>query len=228
MLNQLLISSVFLTAILSFLLGGFSFIRNPKSLVIKLWTLFAFVVGMTNLSFWFLLISKTSGEALFYSKFLHFWLPLISIFFLHFVLSFTYPIIKPKKVLVDLGYILAILFSIIALSTNLLVKGISSKAGFTLLPDTGTLYPLLLIYYIIAAVFAFTYLTKAFLNSDGVLKKKFFWVLVGILVLFITSSSGHVAEALGVFPYGYLLAWIYPIFITYGVFMDDFKFRFKS
>ena len=226
MLNQFLISSVFLTSFLSFLLGIYSFFRNPKSLTVKLLLLFTFTLGLVNLSFWFFLISNSSNAVTFYARLVYFFLSFVPVTFLHFLFSFTIQLNRSKKILILLMYFFTVIFSYLSL-TNSVVKGASPKAGIPLYPDNGTYYYLFIGWFILFTAMVFYFLFKEYFRSSGIMRQKLFWILIGVLFVCLTSLTGNLPQTFGVFPYGYLFAWMYPIFIMYGVFVDEIKIKIK-
>ena len=226
MLNQLLISSVFLRAILSFLLGIFSLAKNPRSFTVKLWFLVTIIITLTDLFFWTSLIVDSVSGVVFYSKLIHFVLAFLPAFFLHFVLEFTHQRVPNKRIILAVGYILASIIAAASL-TEQFILGASPKAGIPLVLDPGLLYPLFMAYLVSYSLIGMIFLFRGYVRSDGILRKKFFWVLVGNLVAFLTGTTGYLPQISNIFPFGYLIGWTYPILITYGIFIDEIKIKIK-
>jgi hypothetical protein len=226
-LNQLLLISILLITIFSFLLGFFSIFKNPKSFVVQLWFYTTMIIGLVDLSYYLSLVSETLNNAVFYSKSIYFFLSFLPPTFTYFVLSFTYQITTKKKLFIKCGYILGALFSFFILTSSEIVSGASPKLGFPFILETGRLHSLFLVYFLGGISIGMQYLIKGYRKSGGVMRRKIFWVLIANLTAFLGSITGYFPQTLGIFPYGYFIAWIYPILVTYGVFMDEFKIKIK-
>ena len=225
MLNQLLIISVFLFAVLSFALGIFSISRNPKSFTVQLWFLMSVAVGLWSFSLLLLLLNQTEQQGILYSKLLHVGASFTPILFCHFVLSFLYQLQK-KKFFLLVGYILATGFALLSL-TKAIILGVEPNAGFPFWVKVGSLYPLLLIYFWFYALAAIYFLYRGYRKSDGIIRRKTFYILIAAIIGFGGGGTSFLPQTLGVYPYGDLIAWLYPILITYGIFVDEFKIKIK-
>lgn len=226
-LNQLLIISVFPFVISSFGLGIFSIFKNPKSFTVQMWFIMSMFIGFWSFTFLLMLLSKTESEGVLYSKLLHVGAAFIPIFFCHFVLSFLYQLgNKNKRIFLVAGYILAVVFAGLSL-TKEIVAGFVPNAGFPFWLLPGQLYPLLLLYfwfYVLAGIY---FLWQGYKRSDGVMKIKIGWVLVASPLGFGGGGTNFLPQTLGIYPFGNFFAWLYPLLITYGIFVDEFKIRIR-
>lgn len=209
MLNQLLIASIFLLAVFSFLLGIFSLLKNPKSFTVRLWFLMSMAVGVWSGSFLLMLLSQTEQEGIFYSKLLYVGTSFIPIFFYHFVLSFLRKVDNKNKIFLIVGYILAIIFAILSLNKEIII-GASPKMGFLFWLDPGRLHPLLLVYFWIYASVTFYFLYQGYRQSDGVIKRKIFYMLIATIVGFGGGGTSFLPHTLGIYSFGDFVAWLYP------------------
>ncbi|MDD2807602.1 MAG: histidine kinase N-terminal 7TM domain-containing protein [Patescibacteria group bacterium] len=227
MSNQILEFSIGLLAVLSFLLGLFSILKNPKSLTVKFWFLLCLAIGLWATGLFFLIGSDTSSEGVYFSKILHAAAAFIPIFFLHFIWSFTHQARSKKNiVLISLGYFLALFF--LALSfTDKIVAGSSPKLGFSSWVDAGSWYPLFIVYFWAYVLLAIYWIYVAYSSNDGIIKQKTFYLLLGSLVLSLGGGSNFLPQTLGIYPYGDFIVWLYPIIVTYGIFVDEIKFKIK-
>ncbi|MFA6215591.1 MAG: histidine kinase N-terminal 7TM domain-containing protein [Patescibacteria group bacterium] len=225
--NQLLAASVLVFTVLSFSLGIFSLYRNPKALTVRLWFLMSMAVGFWSLGLLALLWAQTEETGVLYSKLLHVGASFIPIFFLHFVLSFLYKLNdKNKKKLLIVGYVLAVVFAILSL-TKEIIAGAPPIAGLPVWVSAGRLYPFLLLYfwfYVMAGVY---FLCQGYRQTDGVMRRKIFFILLASAFGFGGGGTNFLPQTLGIYPFGNFFAWLYPILITYGIFVDEFKIRIK-
>lgn len=227
MVNQLLIASVFLFTVSSIVLGIFSILKNPKAFTVRLWFLMSVVIGIWSLGLLALLLAQTEETGIFYAKFLHAGASFIPIFFLHFVLSFLNKLNnKNQKWLLIAGYLLAVIFAVLSL-TKEIIAGAPPKVGFPVWVEAGRLYPLLLLYfwfYVLAGIY---FLYQGYRRSDGVMKRKTFFILIATIIGFGGGGTNFLPQTLGIYPFGNFFAWLYPILITYGIFVDEFKIKIK-
>lgn len=227
MLNQLLIISVFLFTTLSFSLGIFSIIKNPKALTVRLWFLMSMAIGIWSLGLLALLLTQTEKTGVFYSNFLHVGASFIPILFLHFVLSFLNKLNnKNQKFLLIVGYFLAIIFAILSL-TKEMIAGAPPVAGFSAWVSVGRLYPFLLAYFWLYVLIGICYLFQGYRQSDGIIKRKTFFILIATIIGFGGGGTNFLPQTLGIYPFGNFFAWLYPILITYGIFVDEFKVKIR-
>lgn len=227
MLNQLCITSLFLLMVLCFTLGIFSLWKNPKSFTVQLWFLMSMAIGVWSFTLFLLMVSTTEPKGIFYSKILHVGASFIPIFFLHFVLSFLNKLNnKNKKGLLIIGYFLAVVFAILSLTKEIIV-GAPPLVGFSVWVSVGRLYPLLLIYfwfYILAGIY---FLYQGYRRSDGIIRRKALFILVASIIGFGGGGTNFLPQTLGIYPFGNFFAWLYPILITYGIFVDEFKIKIR-
>lgn len=227
MMQTLVLTSTALMTVLAFGLGIFSLTRNPKSAVIRLWFLLSLAITIWGFGLLMILISQTNEPAVaFYSKLLHFGAAFIPILFFHFVLVFVYHHQdKNKKRLLILGYVLAAVFA--ALSwTKLIVVGAAPVSVFALWVLVGSFYPLFLLYFWFFVLAAIYFLYQGYRQSDGVIRRKIFYILIAALIGFVGGGSNFLTNLTGIYPYGQFFVWLYPVLITYGIFIGEIKIKF--
>ena len=218
--------SLILLISLSFLVGIFSLWKNPKSFTVWVWFLFTMTIVYVNVNF--LVSLRTTGDlALLYSRLLHVGIPFISSFLFHFTLAFLYKnILLNYKLILRVIYSLAVLFAVLAFTPGI-IKGVSTGG---ILPTTvviGPLYPFLLIYIWTLSIWAIYLLFKEYRGREGAMRRQTFYILLGISVVFIGSISNYWPHLFGIYPYGNFFMWTFPLFITYGVFIEEFEIRIK-
>ncbi len=227
MLNSLFAVSIALLSILSFALGIFSIFKNPRSATVRLWFLMSLAVGIWSLAFLMLLRSSTAEQGIFYSSLLHVGASFIPIFFFHFVLSFLYQLNKKScQIFLIVGYILASFFSFLSF-TPLIVTGVSPKAGYPLFLDAGSAYPIFIIYFWFFALLSIYFLLRGYKTSDGVMKRKIFYILIASLFGFGGGGTSFLPQTLGIYAYGDFVVWLYPILVTWGIFVDEIHINIR-
>ena len=226
MLNSLFILASILFVIFSFGVGIFSLAKNPKSRVVKVWFLTSMAIGLWGIGLLLLLVSKTEQQAFLYSKLLHIGAAFIPIFFCHFILIFLYQEQKRKTFLI-LGYILATVFTVLTFTGSLMVSKVVSDAfGFNFWFEVGSLYFVFITYFSLYAISAIYFLTKGYKQNDGIRRRQIFFLLIATIVGFGGGMSNFLPQTAGIYPFGHFVAWLYPLFITYGIFIDEVKIKF--
>ena len=181
MLDNVFISSLFpLTgAILTFLFGLFVLLKNYKSRINLMFSLFCLAVIVWLLGTFLMFNSKTDEEAIFWDRFAYIGVIFIPILMVHFIVLFT----KAKqKTIIFIGYTLSIIFLFLS-RTNYFVDelykyswGVHTKAQF--------FHHLFLVYFFIY-LFLFFLLTYLFYKkTDSSLERtqaKYILIAFGIM-----------------------------------------------
>lgn len=221
MLNTALIISTLLLVIFSFGLGIFSLYTNPKSRVVQLWFFMSMAIGIWSLALYFLMTSQGQELGILASKFIHLGAAFIPVFFLHFVLVFLFrPITGKAKLLLIVGYILAVVFGILSF-TRFIVLGSVGQFGFSQWVSAGSLYPFFLMYFWFYFLVSVYFLYQGYINNGGARKKQIFYILLAALIGFIGGGTNFLPQTVEIYPYGHFLTWLYPALITYGIFIKD-------
>ncbi|OGY43700.1 MAG: hypothetical protein A2731_03725 [Candidatus Buchananbacteria bacterium RIFCSPHIGHO2_01_FULL_39_8] len=227
MLNSPLAIVTFLFVIASFGVGIFSLLKNPKSKVVRLWFLMSLASGLWSGFFLLTLSAIEKGIAdkvILYSNILHAGAAFIPILFIHFVLALLYKE-KNYKIFLAIGYILALIFSILSF-TKYIIAGAAPTSYFPLWPTIGSLYILMVVYFWIYAFASIYFLFKGYKESDGIVKKKILFILIAALIGFLGGGTNWLPQLFDVYPAGMFIAWVYPFFIIYGIFIDEIKIKF--
>ena len=227
MLNQFLIICVALFAVLSFFLGLFSISKNPKSWIIRLWFFLTLAITFWSANLVLVMLAKTAQQGLRHSQLLHVGAAFIPVLFLHFVLLFAYEKSRVSKTLLGLGYLLSLLFSLLTFQSQI-ISGVTNRYGFDFWVKAGDFYYLYILFFWVFVALAIFYLVKHYLAADGVMKRKFSFFLIATLVGFGGGGTSFLPQTLNIYPFGNYIAWLYPILITYGIFIDEIKVKIKS
>ena len=209
--------TTFLIPVSAVIVAFYSLYLNPRSKIIWLWFLTNFAVGVWGLSFFMLITAKSYDQALFFDYSLHFGSAFIPIFFLHFVVLFLRH--QKAHILLILGYALSIFFAIATWIPNWLISGASPRSGFPYWVDGGFLYvPYVIFFYLCVTIGTFL-LFYRYLSSDGLIKKQIFYILIAAAIGFIGGGTSFLPQLFNVYPFGVLIAFLYPPLMAYGVFL---------
>lgn len=226
MLNQLLIICVALFAVLSFSLGLFSILKNPKSWTIRLWFFLTLAITFWSANLVLVMLAETAEQGLRHSQLLHVGAAFIPILFFHFVLLFVFQHSKISRALLLTGYLLSILFVFLSFSPRI-VSGVAARSGFDFWVEAGDFYYLYILNFWIFVALAIFYLVKHYSAADGIMKRKINFFLIATLVGFGGGGTSFLPQTLDIYPFGNYVAWFYPILITYGIFMDEINVKIK-
>ncbi len=230
MLSNLIVITTSLLAIFAFSLGVFSLWRNPKAKVVHLWFLTSMAVTVWGLGLLLVILSKTEVAGIFYSRLLHISASFVPVFFCHFVLAFLFYLYGNNiktKFFVFIGYFLAFIFAILSFS-DLIVPSASSKLGFATWADDGQFYFFYLLYFIVYIIASICFLYMGYKKSDGVIKRKTFYILIASFIGFGGACTNFLPQTLGIYPFGQFFVWLYPILVTYGIFFDEIKIKIRT
>jgi len=219
--------STALTAIFSFSLGMFSLARKYRSKVIILW--FLTTMAVTTWSVGYLLTLNSSNDAIasLCIKIVYLGAVLIPILFFHFITTFLFIDRKYKPVIV-IGYILSIIFLLLIGFTNFIISGVVYMQNFGRYEEVEPFgFKVFLVYFLFFTFFGFYFLLRSYKLNGGVRRRQIFYVILASIFGFVGGISNFVTDLTGVYPYGQMIVWLYPVFITYGIFMDEIQIKIK-
>lgn len=228
MLQILVIISTFLTLILAFALGIFTIIKNPKAKVNILWFLTMMAVSVWAVGYVLVLFSTDDATAAKTLKIVYLGATFVPILFFHFVASFLYQDRKFKLIII-FGYISATVMTYLAVATTYIIKGVKFHEVFGRHEEvTGTGFYLYLAYFLTFMFLGLILLIQGYVKSDGIRKKQIFYILAASVIAFIGGTSNFVTDLTGIYPYGQMIIWVFPLLITYGVFIQDIKLKINT
>jgi len=218
--------STALTAIFSFGIGIFSIARRYKSKVIVLWFFYTMAVAIWSAGYLISINSPTNEIAYLGLKIVYFGATLIPIVFFHFIATF---LLKHKKYnfLIWAGYLLAAVFLVLIEATKYIISGAKYMENFGRYEEVEAAgFYSFLLYFLFYSLFGTYLLIKEYGVSTGIKKRQVFYMILASAFGFIGGISNFVADLTGIYPYGQMIVWLYPVFIAYGVFMDEIKIKF--
>jgi hypothetical protein len=186
-------------------------------------------MAVTTWSLGYLLSTQSPNTTVaFYTlKLVYFGASLIPILTFHFIVNFLYLNIK-FKYLLYFGYLTSFTFLILTTSTKYIIKGSQYLENFGRYEEISTpFFYVFLIYFGFFTFFSIGLLINAYFRSDGIRKRQIFFITLALIIGYGGGISNFVTDLTGVYPYGQLVVWLYPVLVTYGIFVDEFKFKLK-
>ena len=227
MLHTLTIGTTFLALILAFTLGIFSVVKNPKSKPAFLWFLTMMAFSIWAVGYLLTLFTSDDAVAAKTIKIVYLGATFVPLFFFHFVAVFLYQDKKFRAVTI-FGYITAIAMACLAIATTFVIQGVKYHETFGWHEEVaGIGFYLYLTYFFIFVLLGLTFLVQGLLRSDGIRKRQISFILAASVIAFIGGTSNFMTGLTGIYPYAQMIIWIFPILVTYGVFVQEFRIKIK-
>ncbi|MBU1163945.1 hypothetical protein KKA15_00090 [Patescibacteria group bacterium] len=221
MLKILVNFSTALTGIVSFILGVYTLYRNPKGRANQMWFLTSIAIVIWNIGYLISTNSQTEAVSAQWVYLTYCGVLLIPIFSMHFVISFLHQE-KRKKYLLVVSYVITLLSFVLLYKTDFIIEGTFYTSGFGFNEDPGKYFWVFLIYFFSLAIYSTYLLAKSYWQSDGIIKKQSLCLLIAYLIGFTGGGTNYLTGTLGIFPYGQMLVFLFPIIITYGIFLKKY------
>jgi len=211
----LFVISCYFTAILSFIMGFFVFLKNKKSKLNLLWAGVSLMTAVWSFSLAQIVTAKSSDMAIVWNWVLYWAAILIPALFFHFILVL---INKEKKyyTISNVSYFLSLLL-LFFVPTKFFVAGVSSRAGFIFWLDPG---PLLYFYVLIFVVLVgwSLYLLLISINKvSGYKKSQLTYVFCCALFGFGGAVSDFFPQLFNIYPVAHFFVIFYVVFIAYAI-----------
>ncbi|MBI3313275.1 MAG: hypothetical protein HYZ83_03490 [Candidatus Omnitrophica bacterium] len=209
--------SAYLTSFSTFIIGCFVLLKMRSAPINRIFFFYS-----SAIAFWAFFtathsISQNEIISLGCAKIMHVAVPFIPMLFFHFTLVFL-QILRSNKLRVILisGYALAILIVIFSLTTNLLVRDVRPKLGYSYFMDGGCLYGLVIGYFTFYSFLGLWLLAKAVKISAGMRRSQLRFLFWGSLIGYTLGAANFMpVYNLTFFPYPYgSLGIMFYVFIT--------------
>jgi signal transduction histidine kinase len=207
-----------LTAIISFFLGIFVYLKNTKSAVNRSWLFLSINVSIWSFGIFALHNSPDKAHALFWIRFMYCGSIFVPSSFLHliFCTSGINFYARNKKIIIA-TYLISVIFLIFNF-TPLFVKGVSPRLNFKYYTDPGILFPAFGLFYLSNLAYAFYKLIKEFPRVSAVKRNQLKYILIASTVGF----AGALSTILPMFniktpPIGYYLILFYTLIVSYAI-----------
>lgn len=218
-MNLIYIISFALTFIFSFALGIFTILHNFKSKVHWLW--FSTSMGV---ALWAIgsvaaeLFSNDRELSLMSFKVLDIGATLVMIFYLHFAIEFLN--LKSKyKALIVTNYLLGMFFLFSLSFTTWIVVGVEQRLDFNYWEKGGILYPFYFIYCLLIFLISLYLQIKGYKTNEGLKRRQLVYLISALIVGFGGGMTVFFPELFNIYPIGIFFVFLYPILITYGIFL---------
>ena len=123
---------------------------------------------------------------------------------------------------------MAVIFIVLNFTNNYIVSGVRYMEGFGHYEKvTAVGFKLFLFYFFLYTIISFILLLYDYTKNDGIRRRQIFYLILASIIGFVGGTSNFVTDLTGIYPYGQIIVWLYPILITYGIFMDEIKFKIK-
>lgn len=226
-LYQGILITTSLLALFSFASGVFSLVRNPKSKIVVSWFLASMAVTIWSVGYLLVLTSESLELTLNSFRIVYFGASLIPALTFNFIVHFLYQE-KKYKYLTYGGCFLAVVFAVLTTLTPFIIKGTRFLENFGHYEEiVAPGFYFFLLYFLSFPLIGVILLLRAYFQSDGIRKRQLFFVTLALLVGFSGGISNFITDLTGVYPYGQMIVWLYPVLVTYGIFVDEFKFKLK-
>ncbi len=175
-------------------------------------------VSVWSLGYLLTVLSQTESEALMGLRIVYFGASLIPILTFHFVTNFLYKS-QQYKFLIILGYILGLIFLYLTVFTSTVITGARYMENFGSFEEVEiALFIPFLIYFLFFSLLSIILLFISFLRNDGLIKRQSFYLALALIIGFTGGIANFVTDLTGIYPYGQMIVWLYPVLITYGIF----------
>ncbi|MCM8762987.1 MAG: hypothetical protein NC829_01215 [Candidatus Omnitrophica bacterium] len=208
-----------LTAVICISVGCLVLFKNKKSFVNKSYFLLMLSTAAWGIGIYFHAIINSSSWNLYWARFSHIGASFVPIFYLQFVLVF-YGLYEKKKVIIKLGYILAIFFTMISFHPYFFTS-VSPKITLKQWADPGYLYPFFISFFFSYILYALCIMLRGYKDLSGYRRNQVKYILIASILGFSGGSTTFLA-VYGVYvplvhPYALYLVAFYNIAIAYAI-----------
>jgi len=210
------IGASLLTAVTSFLVGLFVFLRDKTRTVNRIYFLFNLVISGWSFGFAMMFNASSKTMGLFWARFLNVGAILIPVLFLHFCISFLKLQEKKKKSLITVYLATSVILGLNF--TNLHIQDVAPKLFFQYYSVPGKLYPLYLCMFFYCIIYTFYLLFKEYKGSFGLKQNQLRYVLIASIIGFGGGSTVFLPMFnIQVPPLGYLFVSLYSVIVCYAI-----------
>ncbi|RJR31175.1 hypothetical protein C4569_03025 [Candidatus Parcubacteria bacterium] len=207
-----------LTFIFSLSLGVFTLVRNPRSKINLTWFLACMAVALWSGAYFILKFITDEETAKIFLYPLYIGTILMPIFFFHFSVKF----LLKNSITLYFGYLIALILVILFSLTKVIVDGVEyiDFYGFhgNIQPAVYVMY----LYYFSFFIYAFILLYQEYKRNNGIKSEQAKYMLLALVIGVGGGATNFITDVFGSLPYGQILVPLYPIFITYGIFIKKY------
>ncbi len=200
-----------LTIILAFLVLGHRGRTN------RLWFLTSLAIFLWTIGLFGSVVSPNPKLAFFSQRILYIGTILLPVFFFHYIAYLT-DLYKTNRHKINIVYVFTFIF-LISSFTKLFLEDIGARNSFDYWPvETGPIYPLFLVFFIIVWFYSLLILYKTTKIRGGYEKKRLQYMLYASLIGVIGGSTNFLLDFnLNFYPVGNFFVSLYAIFMAYAI-----------
>jgi signal transduction histidine kinase len=203
----------------SIILGGFTFLKNPKRAINISFFLLTIAISIWSVAYFFWQISATYNTALLWTRILSIGSTLIPLFYLQWILL-VLGLLKDKKrlVLLIFGYLITAVFLYFSFS-NLFVKELTQELNFKFWPKAGPLYSIYLLFSYIGLIsYGLIELIRNYYNRKGIIRYQIKYIILATIISFISGATNFFLwYDIQIPPIGNVLVALYTIVLFYAM-----------
>ncbi|MBU2542792.1 hypothetical protein KJ785_04510 [Patescibacteria group bacterium] len=208
--------SAIFNAFVSIFLGFLILFRDRKNKVNQTLALFSFGVGLWSIFYILWPMAETRANTLIFFQLLHIPACFVSIFYLHFVVSWL-DIYKKQRWVIRIGYVISTFFASLTF-TPYFITGMVPRFSMRFWAVPGPLYHYYLSMFFGIFVYSSFLLFRYYFKEKGIRKKQLLIILIGIGISFVGGSTNYFLwYNINIPPYGNILASSFVIFTVYAI-----------
>lgn len=210
------ISGLFNTVV-SFSLGVYVLLKNPKSSVNKSLFFWCAALGSWSLFYFVWQLERDGERALLWTRLLMVGAIFVPITYFHLVITFLRNRERIHHAFLLVGYVLALVFMAL-LPTHLMVDRVEPAGGFPYWPMPGKMYLVYLIYFFGYTLYSVMLAYRAIGTASSIMQRQIKFMLFGIAISIIGGSTNYFLwYGVPIKPYGNIFASAYVIFTVYAI-----------
>jgi two-component system NtrC family sensor kinase len=213
--------SAALTLITTAALGCFVLLKNSKSRLYRVFSLYSFSIAIWSGTLALHVSTANHSFALFTGKYLHVGAALIPVLFVHFVSEFfgDSKRLLARFILPGL-YMIAIVFIVLCVNGTLVSK-VAPKYGIRFLMVANSDYIYLVLFFVLCALWGLFRLFKGYLGAQGLRRNQIKYLLFGSLLGYVGGVDNFLylydITIFPLFPYGTYAIPIYVSITAYAI-----------
>ena len=199
-------------------MGLFIFLKNPRGKTNRVFLVFALSIAVWSFGYFRWNLAGNQQSAIFWCRILTLGSTWITLWYYCFAVNLLG--IKGKKYTIILfsGIIAATIFTVLNMTTGLLIKTTRPMLTFSYWPVPGILYLPQLAMFIFYGVYSLVLMWHEYKRSGEFRKKQIRYVFLGYAVGFVGGCTNYPQwYGINMLPLGNILVGIYPISVGYSI-----------
>jgi two-component system NtrC family sensor kinase len=215
LIEKIYICAALLTAIESYLLAFFVYVKNRKGSINRSYSLMGLFIGSWSLLLFLCHLSSDGTRALILNRWLHFSSIFIAITFYYFTLNLLH--IKKRKLLI-LGLLCAVILGGLSVFTSEIVIGMAPKFDFRIWPTPGKFYQAYLLYFSFFSYYSLFLIYQGFISSTGNKRSQLRYIFAALFIGFAGGSTNFAYfYNIPISPVGNIFVFLYVLILAYAI-----------